>query len=49
MTIDDQIRDEKIQYDFNREATKVSALSSSKFNIYGHLAGKEIYHLIKKK
>ena len=28
MTINDQIRDEKIQYDINREAAKISALSS---------------------
>ena len=27
MTIDDQIKDEKLQYDINREATKISALS----------------------
>ena len=30
MTIDDQIRDEKSQYEINREAAKISALSSSK-------------------
>ena len=28
MTINDQIRDEKLQYDINREAAKISALSS---------------------
>ena len=28
MTINDQIRDEKRQYDINREAAKISALSS---------------------
>ena len=28
MTINDQIRDKKIQYDINREAAKISALSS---------------------
>ena len=27
MTIDDQIKDEKLQYDINREAAKISALS----------------------
>ena len=26
MTIDDQIRDEKLKYDINRETTKISAL-----------------------
>ena len=30
MTIDDKIRDEKLQYDINREAAKISALSSGK-------------------
>ena len=30
MTINDPITDEKLQYDINREATKVSALSSGK-------------------
>ena len=28
MAIDDNIRDEKLQYDINREAAKISALSS---------------------
>ena len=32
MTIDDQIGDEKIQYDNNREVSKISALSSGKIN-----------------
>ena len=32
MTIDDQIRDEKSQYEINREAVKISALSSSKID-----------------
>ena len=30
MIVDDKIRDEKLQYDINREATKLSALSSGK-------------------
>ena len=30
MAIDNQIRDEKSQYEINREAAKISALSSSK-------------------
>ena len=34
MTIDDQIKDEKLQYDINREAAKVSALFSSKIDKY---------------
>ena len=32
MTIDDQIRDEKLQYDIDRQAAKISALSSNKFS-----------------
>ena len=34
MTINDQIRDEKLQYDINREAAKISALSSGKIHKY---------------
>ena len=42
MTIDDQIRDKKLQYDINREAAKISALSSGKIGKYEYLAGEEI-------
>ena len=42
MTIDDQIKDGKLQYDINREAAKISALSSEKINKYEYLAGEEI-------
>ena len=42
MTIDDQIKDEKIQYDIDREPAKISALSSSKTNEYEYLTGEEI-------
>ena len=42
MTIDDQIEDEKLQYDINREAAKISALSSGKINKYEYLTGEEI-------
>ena len=42
MTIDDQIRDEKLQYDINREAAKIFPLSSNKFNKYEYFAGEEI-------
>ena len=42
MTIDDQIKDEKIQYDINRETVKISALSSSKIDKYKYLTGEEI-------
>ena len=34
MTIDDQIKNEKLQYEINREAAKILALSSGKFNKY---------------
>ena len=42
MTIDDQMRDQKLQYNINREAAKISTLSSNKFNKYEYLAGEEI-------
>ena len=42
MTIDDKIRDEKIQYHINREAVKISALSSGKIDKYEFLTGEEI-------
>ena len=41
MTIEDQIRDEKLQCDINGEAAKVSALSSGKIDKYEYLTGKE--------
>ena len=42
MTIIDQIRDEKLQYDINREAVKTSALSSGKIHKYEYLTGEDI-------
>ena len=42
MTINDQIRDEKLQYDINREVAKISALSSGKIDNYEYLTGEEI-------
>ena len=42
MTIDDQIRDEKLQYDTNREAAIISALSSGKISKHEYLTGEEI-------
>ena len=42
MTTEDQIRDEKLQYDINREAAKISALSSGKIDKYEYLTGEEI-------
>ena len=37
-----KIRDEKVQYDINREAAKISALSSEKIDKYEYLTGEEI-------
>ena len=42
MTIEDQIKDEKLQYDINREASKILALSSGKIDKYEYPTGEEI-------
>ena len=42
MTIDEKIRDEKLQYDINKEAAKISALSSNKIHKYEYLTGEDI-------
>ena len=42
MTINDQIRDKKLQYNINREAAKISALSSGKIHKYEYLTGEDI-------
>ena len=42
MTIDDNIIDEKIQHDINREAAKTSALSSGNIDKYEYFTGEEI-------
>ena len=42
MTIEDQIRNENLQYDINRETEKISTLSSGKTDKYEHLTGEEI-------
>ena len=42
MTIEDQIKDEKLQYDISREAAKILALSSGKTDKYEYLTGEEI-------
>ena len=44
MTIDYNIRDEKLQYNINREAAKISVLSSAKIDKYEYFAGEEILH-----
>ena len=40
MAINDQIENEKLQCDINREAAKISALTSGKTNKYEYLTGK---------
>ena len=42
MTFEDQIKDEKLQYDINREAAKISALSSGKIDKYKYFTGEKI-------
>ena len=42
MRIHEKVKDEKLQYDMNREAAKISALSSGKIDKYEYLTGEEI-------
>ena len=49
ITIDDKIRDEKSKYDINREAEKISALSSEKLINMNILKVKKCCLLIKDK
>ena len=43
MTINDnQIKDEKLQYNINKEAAKISALSSGRLHKYEYLTGEDI-------
>ena len=42
MTINYQIRNEKLQYDINRETTKISALSFGKIHKYEYLTSEDI-------
>ena len=43
MTIEDQHRDENLQHDIDREAAKISTLSSGKFDKYDYLTGEKIF------
>ena len=43
MTIDDKIRDEKLQCNIDRETAKISALSSGKIDKHEYLTGEEIF------
>ena len=47
MAIDDKIRDEKLQYDINREEAKISTITSGKIDKYEYLPVKKCYLLIK--
>ena len=49
MTIEDQIRDEKLQYAINREAAKISTLYQAKLISTNILLVKKCYHLINSK
>ena len=49
MTINYQIKDEKLQYDINREVTKILPLFSNKIGKYEVVQEKEYYHTIKNK
>ena len=46
ITVGDKIRNEKLQYDINREAAKTSALLSGKIGEYEYLTGKKKYCLL---
>ena len=43
MTFNDQIRDEKLQYDIDRKAAKISALSSGNIHKYEYLSCEDIF------
>ena len=42
ITINDEIKDEKLQYNISREAAKISALSSGELHKYEYLTGEDI-------
>ena len=42
MTIDNKIRDEKVQYKINKEAVKISTLLSQKIDKYEHVTDEEL-------
>ena len=49
MTIEDQIKDEKLQYDINREAAKYQLYHQVKLISMNILLAKRYYHLINNK
>ena len=44
MSINDKIRDQKLQSNIRREVAKISALSSGKIDKYDYLTGEEVLH-----
>ena len=42
MTIDKNIKDEKLQYNINQKKSEISALSSDKIDKYEYLTGSKI-------
>ena len=42
MTVNDQIRDKKLQHGINREVAKISVLSSGKIHKYEYLTSEDI-------
>ena len=44
MIIDDKSRDQKLKYDINKEAAKISALSSKNIDKYEHITSEDILH-----
>ena len=42
MTIDDKVKDEKLRYNINREAAKISALSPGKIHKYEYFTDEKI-------
>ena len=42
MTINDKVIDKNLQYDINKDAAKISPLSSGKIDKYEYLTGEEI-------
>ena len=49
MRTDGKIKDENPKYDINRQAAKMSPLSSGKFDKNDYLTGKKYCHLVKVK
>ena len=42
MTNDDKVKNEKLQYDINKEVAKISVFSSGKIDKYEHITGEEV-------